>query len=408
MLIIECPNLSPMVKPSAYVLGLFDTGLGVVRSLARKGVRVLGFDSDVANCGFHSRHAQSQVCPDPTHEPDRLIEFLSRAAAREPVPPILFPTSDAFVLFLSRRRDELGRWSRFVLPERDVVEDVVDKRRQYARAAGIGIPLPRTHSIRGLDELAGIADELDYPVIVKPVLGHVWREQYRDVKCVQVESRNDLTALYREIVQAGQEVLIQSIILGPNSNLAMVCAYMGEDNEPVAVICMRKIRQYPMDIGVGTLVESVRDPKLEELGLRFFQELGWRGPGEVEFKKDARDGCWKLIELNPRLWQQSGLADACGLNFPWIQYELHCGRRPELKPYREGVRWVNEFYDPRSAWSHHRQGRLSLGAYVQSLRKIEDRALFAFDDPGPFIYSLWRQAAALWRKLFRSLLRPSR
>jgi hypothetical protein len=51
---------------------------------------------------------------------------------------------------------------------------------------------------------------------------------------------------------------------------------------------MRKLRQYPVDFGVGTLMESVAEPELAALGLRFFNAMGWRGPGSIEFKRDGR------------------------------------------------------------------------------------------------------------------------
>ena len=88
--------------PAAYVLGLYDTGLGVARSLGRRGMPVRGFDSAPDLLGSFSRFCQHQACPDPVTNSGGLVDFLLDAAKREPAPPILFPTSDAFVLFLSR------------------------------------------------------------------------------------------------------------------------------------------------------------------------------------------------------------------------------------------------------------------------------------------------------------------
>jgi predicted ATP-grasp superfamily ATP-dependent carboligase len=211
----------------------------------------------------------------------------------------------------------------------------------------------------------------------------------------------ELETNYAAAIQAGQESVIQSIILGPTSNQAKVCAYIAGDNEPAAVICLRKIRQWPVDFGVGTLMESIRDPELEGLGLRFFRGLPWRGTGSVEFKRDERDGGWKMIEMNPRLWQQTALADACGLNFPWIQYQVLRGQPPVLGAYRTGVRWLDEFRDPRSAWEHHRRGQLGLWQYLRSFRGVRILALFALDDPRPFLRALRRLAEALLRRFLR-------
>ena len=40
--------------------------------------------------------------------------------------------------------------------------------------------------------------------------------------------------------------------------------------------------------------------------------VGFHGISQVEFKRDPRDGVYKLMEINPRLWQWHGLAAACG------------------------------------------------------------------------------------------------
>ena len=45
-----------------------------------------------------------------------------------------------------------------------------------------------------------------------------------------------------------------------------MCGYFDGDGQARAIICMRKIRQYPVDFGVGTLMETVIEPEVRELG----------------------------------------------------------------------------------------------------------------------------------------------
>ena len=65
-----------------------------------------------------------------------------------------------------------------------------------------------------------------------------------------------------------------------------------------------------------------------EQGLRLLAALGHTGLSQVEFKRDARDGVLKLMEVNPRLWQWHGLAAACGVDVTRIAYEDLTGERP--------------------------------------------------------------------------------
>ena len=49
----------------AVVLGMFETGLAVGRSLGRAGIKVLGLDS-VRKIGFYSKYIEARICPDPS------------------------------------------------------------------------------------------------------------------------------------------------------------------------------------------------------------------------------------------------------------------------------------------------------------------------------------------------------
>jgi predicted ATP-grasp superfamily ATP-dependent carboligase len=318
-----------------------------------------------------------------THAPD-LVEFLRSRAQRLSVPPIVYPTSDAFVSFVSANREALEPCMRLALPDRDTVETAMDKSKQYALARRVGVPIADTHSPTSLQEVIALAPSLTYPVIVKPAVGHVWRHTYRRDKALRVEGPDALVGLFKDVFAAGQSALIQSLIVGPNTNHCKVCAYYGQDGTPLAVLLMRKIRQYPVDFGVGTLMETVNDPELRALGLRFFDAIGWRGPGSIEFKRDERDGVWRMIELNPRLWQQNGLAAAAGMNFPLVQHRDFEGHAVPTESYRAGARWLDEFRDLQSVWAHRTLGRFGMRDWVGSLKGVGCFALWADDDPGPF------------------------
>ena len=64
-------------------------------------------------------------------------------------------------------------------------------------------------------------------------------------------------------------------------------------------------------------------------GLRLLKALGFHGISQVEFKRDPRDGRYKLMEVNPRLWQWHGLAAACGVDLPLIAYRDLTGEQVE-------------------------------------------------------------------------------
>jgi D-aspartate ligase len=79
-------------------------------------------------------------------------------------------------------------------------------------------------------------------------------------------------------------------------------------------------------------------------GLRLLRQLGVHGISQVEFKLDPRSGEFKLIEVNPRLWQWHGLAAACGVDLTHIAYLDLTGNRPApARMTREGLKWAITF-----------------------------------------------------------------
>ena len=374
-------------RPTALVCSLFDTGLAAVRSLGRAGVPVIGLDSNSREPGFKSRYVRGLRCPDPVLDAECLVDYLTELGQQQDEPGVLIPASDAWVLFISRNRDQLQPYFRMRMPTSDVIEALVDKRRQYQLAERVGTPYPRTFYPTTLDEARECAAHVDYPAFLKPYYGHLWREQFGGAhKGFKVHNPDELLGCFGAALESGQPVMVQSIILGPNTNHFKVCAYLDEQGDTLAVFTLRKIRQYPVEFGVGTLVESVWDDELRELGLSFMRAIGYRGIGSVEFKRDDRDGKLKLIELNPRLWQQNAQAAACGVDFPLIAYRDMIGEHPRpVCTFPRGVKWLDAAADVQAAWDYFRRGELSPGSWLGSLRGVQSFATFAVDDPLPFL-----------------------
>jgi D-aspartate ligase len=369
---------------TAFVLGLFDTGLGAVRSLGYEGIAVIGLDSNPNMPGFKSKFCKAKLCPDPVHQPDELLQFMMNEGGKLDKAGVLIPSSDAFVLFLSRYREELQKRFIFALSTEDVLEAIVNKRKQYEMAERIGTPYPQTCYPESMDDVEKMKDEVEYPAFIKPYYSHLWREKFNN-KGFKVGNSQELIERFAEIFPTGLQAMAQSIIIGPNTNHLKVSAYIDDNNEPLALFTLRKIRQYPTDFGVGTLVESINNVELKELGLIFFRGIHYRGIGSIEFKKDDRDGRIKMIELNPRLWQQNYHATVCGMNFPLIQYLDLTGQTPEpLTEFMEGIKWFDATADFQAFWDYFRKGQLTPWGWVQSWITAKSYATFAWNDLRPF------------------------
>ena len=159
-----------------------------------------------------------------------------------------------------------------------------------------------------------------------------------------------------------------------------------------------------MEAGHAALAESIDNPEVAGLGLQYCLGVGFRGVAMVEFKKDDRDGEFKLIELNPRLWSHTNLAIDCGADLPLMQYADLTDQFPSPRMNsRIGVRWLHPIRDIGSFLSSSRGGRLSPWLWFKSWRGVTSHASFAWDDIRPFLRDIRNACQSLWeRSLDRS------
>jgi predicted ATP-grasp superfamily ATP-dependent carboligase len=127
--------------------------------------------------------------------------------------------------------------------------------------------------------------------------------------------------------------------------------------------------------------EAVWVPEVVEASLQLLRSFGYHGLSQVEFKRDARDGRYKLMEINPRLWQWHGLASACGVDLPRIAYADLIGKTPpDAHMNGNGKRWAIT---------------LLPGETPAPQRPPYVDAVFAVDDPKPALVHLARVARSV-------------
>jgi hypothetical protein len=123
--------------------------------------------------------------------------------------------------------------------------------------------------------------------------------------------------------------IVQELVPGGDDALYTVGSYLTREGDALGIFCGRKLRQTPPGIGTCRVGEAVWVQEVVDQGLRLLRALRHTGLSQVEFKRDQRDGSYRLMEVNPRLWQWHGLAAACGVDLPRIAFEDLTGERPD-------------------------------------------------------------------------------
>jgi D-aspartate ligase len=286
-------------------------GLAAIRSLGRAGIAVLAVDHRPSALGFPPRYARAVPSPDPAVEPEAYVETLARQE-----PGVLLPTHDPPLNAVARFRDRLDGF-RFPFPEWDVLERIQDKRHQLEAAVAAGVEVPETRHPGSATEARAAADELGYPVLVKPAEPVGFKRRFGR-QAFRLERPAEVERAYADAEEFAP--MVQELIPGGDDELYSVGSYLREDGEPLGLFSGRKLQQVPPGVGTARVGESVWVQEVVDAGLRLLKALGFHGISQVEFKRDPRDGRFKLMEVNPRLWQWHGLAVACGVDLPLIAY----------------------------------------------------------------------------------------
>lgn len=396
-------------EPEAVVFSQFETGLGVARSLGQKGIKVVcvDFKKDIA---WYSRYVKPLICPHPLKEMTAFLgwvaQHFNKGGKKHPV----FICSDDFLVSFSVNRLFLSDYFLFNLVDYGLLEQITDKHSQYLLAKQAEISQPETRIVRHQHDFGTInLKDMRFPVFIKGLEVNSWREKIGGtVKGFVAASPDELHLKALDILKQDVPIVIQEIIQGPDSSHFKYNVYVGLDGQIKAEFTLRKLRQNPIHFGVGAVVESYHDSDLMAEGRKLFKSIGFNGVGSAEFKRDEQDGQLKLIEINPRYWQQIYLSTACGINFPYINYCDLKGMPMATSPdFNAGIKWVNRYMDADSFLKYRKEGSLTFSAWRRSLKGKKVYADFTWDDPIPVLYEigfgakLVRMPGFFWKRLCR-------
>jgi D-aspartate ligase len=379
---------NPKYLNQAWVLGMFESGLTAVRSLGRLGIPVFGIDWNPNMPGCYSRFGHFRSTPSPVESAGELLEWFLLEGKKLAEPAVLIPATDAYVAFISRYRVELSAYFRFALPSMPVTSALLDKLLFARLAQESGELTPQTVLVDGSTDLENMAAKIRYPALIKARQTHLWKTRFSE-KGFEAGSPEELLQIARQVVNARVDAVVQEIIPAPPLEHVEVNFYRSAQpgRKILAILPVRKVRQYPSLLGSGSMVETWDNPVVVERTLKFAEQIDFQGIGNIEYIFDARTNDYYLVELNARLWQQNVQADHCGMNFPLICYAdlLGLPERP-VPPFHKGIKWLDPISDFQAFWEANRSGRLSLRKWLGSLHGTQVLATFAWDDWRPFLH----------------------
>jgi len=372
---------------------LLGGGLNLIRPLGFAGIPAIVASPDPRDPTMASRYCSGHCLVPPPHNPEALVETLlamgdrltSALGCRVP----LYYGNDDYLNLVHAFRDELAQRFLLLLNNADVSRALIDKDRfeAFARDRGFAVPRTLTWDDSGPDALSHAAG----PVLVKPKVKLDWDNSPIYLQLLGGRGKARVFGNGREVMahplaaRYQDQLTFQEFIPGDDHHLWSFHGIADESGALLAGFVGHKLRTFPSLTGMSTFLELAHDEKVAAIGRDIVARVPLRGVFKIDFKEDAVNGRFYLLEINARynLWHH--MAARNGVNLPQIAYDyLVNATRPAGTSYRTTFRWLcfrPDFHAYRELAS---RGELSLAGWLFSLlasRKVYH--LFSWTDPLP-------------------------
>jgi predicted ATP-grasp superfamily ATP-dependent carboligase len=295
----------------------YKHSLGIVRQLGRQGVIVSVVAGSRESLACRSRYCREVILAE-NGRPESLVKTIQQTLQQRHF-DLVIPVSYSMTLALAQRKDQLLPYTRLEVPSYQTIAQAADKLEMTRLAQRVAVPAPRTIRASELDPLD---PELRFPLVLKPQRESPGRPPIR-----YFHKKEQLSALRLELSNsrhsgACSDSIIQEYI--PGRGCGLFATY--QNGVCKRVFMHRRVREYPATGGVSSCAESFYDSALESYGRRMLDALNWHGVAMVEFRRDDRDGEYKLMEINPKFWGSLDLALAARADFPGDLCQMALGR----------------------------------------------------------------------------------
>ena len=390
-------------KHKAVILGSnYFIGLSVIRCLGANGVYTVAMDYAKENTyASKSKYLKEQrIMPHYRDEEEAALRELIDYAKRQEAKPVLFPCGDPYVEFVDRHLDVLRGYYLLNMTEQGFWSSVMDKAFLHKLATRHGVRVPEMAHPSEPDFEAKVVDRIGFPCIVKPADSASFVSLFR-VKMFKCFDLGELRASVAKAEEAGMDVVAQRIVPGFDDHMYTYDAYVNQSGKVTHWMTCRKLRQYPINFGASTFTRQQYEPELNAIGAPFLEAIGYRGFAEIEFKRDAENGRFYLIEVNARTTTLNVLLQRCGINFPMLAYaELTGGEIGTKAVTRDtGIVFNYLYEDILSARAYIRAKQLSRGQVLRSYFVRQAPAIWSVRDPAPGLHFLLMLLRKAKRKL---------
>jgi predicted ATP-grasp superfamily ATP-dependent carboligase len=304
--------------------------IDVCRALAKQGYLVDAFAEPPAPV-LRSRYCYRRFPSRSWYQIDPFLQEL-RSIVEGDRYDVIFLCSEEIMQILPRIVDESPAWRGFLRPDREAMTRVMSKNEALRRMQEAGIPVPRTIVPETESDVVAAARELGFPLVVKGEKGGA------SFNVRVIDGPDRLLPVYREIRRRERgyngRPAIQEYVSGPT----YLSGGVFKDGRTVRMCAHRMTLMNPPKGGATVKAVTERSVELTDFTVRAFEAFNWTGLAEIDLIRDDRDGRFKFLEINPRVWASIGMARRAGVDLFGPYHDLAAGVQVESDlSYRAGV-----------------------------------------------------------------------
>ena len=237
---------------------------------------------------------------------------------------VLVSCGDNYTGLMARARAAPEPHYKFACPTPELVAELDTKEFFYKACERHGLSYPRTFGCTN-ENYKTVELPFPFPCIIKASNSVAyWNCKFPHKKKVFVAyNKEEFDAITAAIYSSSYQdnLVLQEYIPGDDNCMRVLNCYSGLDHKVKLMALGRPLleEQTPEGIGNYAAIMNVRDDELMEKMKAFLEDVGWEGFSNVDMKYDARDGKYKLFEMNPRQGRSSFFVTASGYNLAkWL------------------------------------------------------------------------------------------
>ena len=249
---------------------------------------------------------------------------------------VLVSCGDNYTGLMARARAALEPYYKFACPTPELVAELDTKEFFYQACERHGLSYPRTFGCTN-ENYKTVELPFPFPCIIKASNSVAyWNCKFpHKTKVFVAYNKEEFDAITAAIYSSSYQdnLVLQEYIPGDDNCMRVLNCYSGLDHKVKLMALGRPLleEQTPEGIGNYAAIMNVRDDELMEKMKAFLEDVGWEGFSNFDMKYDARDGKYKLFEMNPRQGRSSFFVTASGYNLAkWLVEDVVEHKEQEL------------------------------------------------------------------------------